>query len=277
MVGNLYRYMLVFLLGLIPAPGHSVVWDSDREALIAYRLSEELQSGELVWLKSPGGQSVAAVFTSAGPYLRPTAVILLHGMGAHPDWPVIISPLRKHLAKEHWSSLSIQLPVLANDQPVADYGRTLKESSRRIRMGVEYLIKRNYRDIVLIGYGFGAMSALEYIVNRDRQHIAAFAGISMLARKFLEPRVDMLAYLERAELPILDIYGSDDMNFVVKTADDRRLYASKTTTKYITQRMVEGADHYYTGHEQTVFGLITKWLGALQQDPEEENLPQQEK
>ena len=277
MTGYSFKYILVFVLCFFPAPGEADVWDRDRETLIAYRLSEDLQSGELVWLKAPSGQSIAGVFTRAGPYSRPDAVILLHGMGAHPDWPVIISPLRKHLAGDHWTSLSIQLPVLASDQPVAEYGRTLKESTRRIRMGVEYLLEKNYRHIVLIGYGFGAMSALEYIVNHDSQDVVAFIGISMLARKFLEPRVDMLAYLEKVRLPILDIYGSDDMNFVVETADDRRLYAGKTSTHYITQRMIEGADHYYTGHEQTVFELISRWLGALQQDSDEENLPDQEK
>lgn len=264
MTGTFEKVILVFVLGFIPLQVHAVLWDRDREAMIAYQLSQELQSGELVWLDKPAGDSVAAVFTGAGPYTRSTGIILLHGMGAHPDWPVIISPLRKHLAEMHWSSLSIQLPILSSNRSVADYGRTLKESSRRIRMGIEFLFARNYRQVVLVGYGFGAMSALEYIVNNNNPVVTAFIGISMLARKFLEPRVDMLAYLEKAALPILDIYGSDDMNFVLNTVDDRRLYASKVSTKYITQRMIEGADHYYSGYEQSVFRQITNWLEGLQ-------------
>jgi hypothetical protein len=40
-------------------------------------------------------------------------------MGAHPDWPEVIQPLHSGLPESGWTTLSVQMPILANDARAA--------------------------------------------------------------------------------------------------------------------------------------------------------------
>ena len=122
---------------------------------------------------------------------------------------------------------------------------------------------QGYDTLVLAGYGFGATIAAFFLTNGHTRDIDAFVGISMLARKFLAPQVNLLDYLEKLSLPVLDIYGSNDLPVIIRTADDRRLFAQKNGADRFSQIMIEGADHYYTGHVQTLFNDIISWLQSL--------------
>ena len=42
-------------------------------------------------------------------------MIVIHGIGIHPNWETIVKPLRVQLAAKGWNTLSLQMPVLAND------------------------------------------------------------------------------------------------------------------------------------------------------------------
>jgi len=106
------------------------IWDDAKEQSVADKLSRELQAGEVIWLSVSGDREFPSVFTrAAGEYA--IAIILIHGMGGHPDWPDVISPLRNSFAENGWTTLSIQMPVLPPEIPLSDYGKTVAESQKR--------------------------------------------------------------------------------------------------------------------------------------------------
>lgn len=256
------RRSLIGITGLLlfAAAAYAAVWDSDHEKLIAEKLSGEIEQGAVVWLKPVFGNAFPAIFNSAGPYARSTAIILLHGMGGHPDWPVVVSPLRQFLQVHHWTTLSIQLPVLKAGRPPADYGKTLRESERRIDSAIEFLGNRQYEQVVLVGYGFGAATAVHAMVKNDKTAVSGVAGISMLARKFLDPDINLPPLLEQIAVPVLDIYAEDDKTVVVDTASDRRLAIRNNGSDRFTQVMLTDTDHYYTGQEHALLEQILAWL-----------------
>lgn len=259
---------MILALGLVPSLLNAALWDQDRERAVAERLAGDLESGKIIWLSSKNHQEFPAIFTPPDtnwhPNAKQKAIILLHGMGGHPDWPVVISPLRKYFNQAGWTSLSIQLPVLSAETALSEYGNTVKEAARRIKNGIEYLREQGYETIVLTGYGFGAATAAWYLANEGGENVCAFAGISMHARKFLNPQLDLLSSLGNLHIPILDIYGTKDQKVVTDTADDRRLAVRKNGNSDYTQISLDDVDQYYTHQDQELFESIKQWLDSLE-------------
>ena len=257
------QWLLLLGLCFMISTAGAAVWDMDKEGAIADKLLTQLNYGELVWLQTDNSSKFPGIYTPPVYSNKHRAVILLHGMSAHMDWPVVISPLRGFFRDTIWTSLSIQLPVIADGKSPADYSKTLDEASRRINSAIRYLQDHGYDTVVLIGYGFGATTAAFFLAGSQTHDIHAFIGISMLARKYLAPHVNLLEYMGDLYCPTLDIYGSNDLPVVVRTADDRRLSTRKNGTYRFSQIIIEGADHYYTGQEQTLFNSIITWLDDL--------------
>jgi pimeloyl-ACP methyl ester carboxylesterase len=250
----------------------AVTWDDAKERSVADKLSSELEYGEVIWLSVANGREFPGIFTRAVPeHDGSIAIVLIHGMGGHPDWPEVISPLRLSLADNGWTTLSIQMPVLPPVLPLADYGKTLDESQKRITSAIQYLGDYGYERLVLIGYGFGASTAAHFLASSNAHEIHAFASISMLARKYLEPAMNLYGYLEKLTLPVLDVYGSEDLKTITSTADQRRLAARRNgNNNDYRQVVIWDADHYFTGHDQKLFMQIDLWLEELLQGKKEQ-------
>ena len=257
------RVLPFCLLSLLLAGGvHAVrAGEQDYEQRLVTHLVQNPVAGETVWLKAGGGEFLALLMeASVGDGKK--AVIILHSMGTHADWPEIISPLRTALPGRGWTTLSLQLPVLPPGTPLAEYGETLAAAAARIRAGVSYLQDRGHPEIVIIGYSFGAAAALTYL-DKNPAPVRAFIGISMQPRPFLNPSFDLLGHLAQLELPVLDIYGSHDYAEVTGTADGRRLAGKKNGNLLYEQFVINGADHYYTEREAELINTVASWLGKL--------------
>ena len=222
------------------------------------RLTELLPDSEFVWLQAEG-TSFAGLYRQSD-RSSGRVVILLHGMGAHADWPGIISSLRTQLPERGWSTLSVQLPVLPPQQSLADYGTVLNPAGLRIRSALNYLRREGYENIILVGYGFGASLAVNYLAG-DSNGIRAFAGISMQEFPFLDPPLRLMDRLAGIKVPALDIYGSEDYPGVLRSVDDRRLAANRAGNNHYRQQVIE-TDHYFTGHQGQLVGRIIEWLDA---------------
>ena len=229
------------------------------EEQIAARLTETLPMGQLQQIPL-GDTTFIALYDEPIDQQPQGAVILLHGMGGHPDWPEVISPLRNALPQHGWATLSIQLPVLGPADPIADYGQTIEQARARIDAALQYLRERRYLNIVMIGYGFGAAQAADYLAENRSSRVKALIGISMQARPFLSPRQDLMESLGQIQIPLLDIYGSRDFYEVTERADERRSAARKGGNRNYAERVIEGADHYYTGLEPILIRQIRGWL-----------------
>lgn len=253
------RLAALSLLPLLSLTCQAGAMDREWEQQIAERLLEQAEVSETVWLQA-GGEEFLGLFNRQSSDNASGAVIILHGMGAHADWPRLISPLRLNLPGQGWSTLSIQLPLVAIEHPIEDYGKTLSAAKDRLEAAVRFLQTRKYLNIVVIGHSFGAATVLSYLSDSQRPRILALAAIGLQEYPFLKPAINVLDLIEAARLPILDIYGGRDYLRVRNHAPDRRLAAKKAGNKNYKQVEVPGANHYFYKMEDVLAKQIRGWL-----------------
>ncbi len=182
---------------------------------------------------------------------KENAIVILHGVGAHPDWPQVVNPLRVQLAEAGWTTLSIQLPVLNNEAAPEAYDAIIGEASPRIAAALEFLQNQGAKGSYIIAHSMGSRMASDFLANTDNA-AKGFVGIGM--------NVGTVEYFDQYALPVLDIYGSDDLPGVLDSAADRASRASGNP-RY-TQVMVDGADHFFNGAEDALLARVTAWLDA---------------
>ena len=159
---------IIVLFGLLFSTFVSQAGTLDRnwEKQVAEKLKSTAEATEIENLDS-NGRAFLGLYTELSGDVASGAVIVLHGMGGHADWPKTISPLRLALPQQGWSTLSIQLPLLAIETPIENYGKTLDDASARIDAAVRFLRKRKFHNIVIVGHSFGAASALHYLSRQQ--------------------------------------------------------------------------------------------------------------
>ena len=221
-------------------------------------LAQRIDQGVVIWF-ADGGDKFPGIYNQHLPEKATGAALILHGMGGHPDWPEVITPLRLNLPAHGWATLSIQLPVLDPGKALSGYGETMSYASNRIRAAVRYLREKNFLYIAIIGHSFGATTGAYYLAQANTG-IQAFVGIGMQDYDFLNPRVDLNACLGRIDIPVLDLYGNRDYGEVLLLAEERRLQANKSNRRQYQQLVIEGADHYFTGLEDVMVRRIQGWL-----------------
>ena len=134
-------YKLFFTLFLALLLSNTAVFASDleKEKRWAEQISDSLFDGEAIELND-GTNDFLAIDTHAEEP-KDVAVIVIHGIGIHPNWETVIKPLRVQLAAKGWNTLSLQMPILANDATNKDYEPLMKEVPARIDAGIRYLSK----------------------------------------------------------------------------------------------------------------------------------------
>jgi pimeloyl-ACP methyl ester carboxylesterase len=239
--------------------------ESYEDSQITQLVQSHVQEG-VVWL-GPGSKAFLSLFLESQEPEGVRAAIILHSMGMHADWPELIAPVRRQLPELGWATLSVQLPLLDPQSGHAEYGSTFNQANDRIRVAIRYLQDRAYTEIVIIGYGFGATSAVNYLTGHISM-IKALVGISMQPHPFLKPKYDLLQELSNINIPILDIYGSKDFSGVLKSADDRRLAANKAGNGLYNQLVIQGANHYFTMKEKQLAEQLVVWMNSTVVDGE---------
>jgi len=258
---------LASLLGFSVA-GATLASDINKEQRWAEQLQDQLVVGEPLQLTT-GQQNFFALYTPAVGKLQRGGVILLHGLGAHPDWPDVISPLRKDLPETGWTTLSIQLPIRPNEADFTDYPPLFPEANARISAAVRYLQKQEVRNIALVGHSLGAAMGAYFLAQKapDSEAVRAFVGIGMgYAPGTVAHTPDALA---KITLPILDIYGTQDLRDVLGSTKARA--ASQVNNADYRQLTIAGADHFFRGLDATLVKRISSWLRLKAPGAEAEN------
>ena len=232
--------------------------DTDKEQRWADQIVDALIEGEPHWLQADG-QRFLAIYTPAATANPIGTAILLHGMGAHPDWPQVINPLRMQLPEEGWATLSLQMPILPNEAKDTDYIPLFKEVPGRIKAGIDFLQQQGGSPIVLIGHSLGATMGTYFLANMGDPKLKAFTGIGMSGD--LPDRVlDNVISLRKIQLPVLDIYGSHSDNSIVNSAQRRADALARAGNSKSRQIKIKGSGHFYRGYEPQLLETITTWL-----------------
>src|SRR3970282_918484 len=116
--------------------------------------------GDAVQVASPSGRAFLGLHTQGEP--GKPALLLVHGIGVHPDHGVI-GILRVALSDMGFTTLSIQMPVLGADAPGQDYSPALfPEAAQRIAAAAQWLAGKGERKVVLASHSLGSWMSQYY-------------------------------------------------------------------------------------------------------------------
>jgi len=255
------RVFHILLLTLICSPS-APASDLAREQRIREQIEDAILVGEPMTLRT-GELGFLAIHTEAQTDETQGAVILLHGLGANPDWTEVIHPLRTRLPEHGWETLSLQMPVTAADAPRRDYLALIPEAATRIAFGVEFLKSRNIANIVVVGHSLGARMGIEWLAGEDvPKEITALVAVGLSADR-QQRDGGTLAAIKKLQLPVLDIYGSRDLDTVLVSARARAAAARTAENPGYRQLEIEGADHFFRGLEDTLVMRVRAWLARV--------------
>jgi predicted esterase len=230
--------------------------DLAKEKRWADQIVDAILDGEAVWLND-GTSDFLGIYTEAEED-KSRGVIVMHGTGIHPDWQQVVKPLRVSLIEYNWNTLSIQMPILPNEAEYEEYAPLYDEVAPRINAAIKYLKDNGSNEIVLIGHSQGAAMAAYYL-STSKQDVNGFVAIGMAALAE-DKRMNGILSLEKIKVPVLDLYGDDDLEAVMVTVDDRAAAASKAGNTNYTQIEIEGANHFFDGKEDELAETVADWL-----------------
>ncbi len=234
----------------------AIASDKAKEQRWANQIVDQLIEGEPAWLEA-GEDRFLAILTEAEGEPRGT-VILMHGIGVHPNWPQVIYPLRTELPRLGWTTLSLQMPVLPNEAGSEEYIPLFAEVGPRIDAALAYLADRDLLPAALVAHSLGAGMAGYYLRGaRPGGAVNAFVGIGIGGRTDAGVN-DAATSLAQIELPVLDLYGESDLDDVLAGVD-RRFAAGSQNPRY-EQRIARGANHFFDCHEAELVTTVDAWL-----------------
>ena len=241
-------------------PGNAPASDLAREQRLAEQTVEAILDGEPVMLKTDG-HAFLGIYTEAVTEPAQDAAIILHGRGMHPDWAQVAGPLRIGLPEQGWSTLSLQMPVLGKEASYYDYAAVFPEATPRINAGISYLQEQGIQRIVLIAHSCGVHMSMAWLEQQGSHDIAAYIGIGMGATDYQQPMRKPFPF-EKIQVPLLNIYGSEDYPAVLRQADALEPVLADINPAS-AQIRVAGADHYFDGYNEELVAAITGWLATL--------------
>ena len=246
------RFLLITLFML---SFNSHASDLAKEKRWADQVVDGIIDGDAVWLND-GKNEFLGIYTEAAED-KGRAVIVMHGTGIHPDWQQVVQPLRVGLTDNNWNTLSIQMPILPNEAEYIEYAPLYVEVAPRIKAAVKYLKDNGSSNIVLIGHSQGASMAAYALANSDID-VNGFVAIGMGSYAD-DPRMIPVNSIEKIKLPVLDLYGNEDLKEVLETTQARAAAAKKAGNTQYKQLEITG-NHFFDGEEDNLVETVAAWL-----------------
>ena len=130
------KTFLVALATLMLGGCAGIAPDHAREQRWADEVVPGLVVGDAVRIETAAGRRFLGILAES-PKAR-GAILLVHGSGVHPDFAVI-GQLRTLLNDAGFTTLSIQMPVLAADAAAEDYPAVFAEAGGRLAAAIDFL------------------------------------------------------------------------------------------------------------------------------------------
>lgn len=250
-------------LALTAAAFAASLSDTAKEQRWSEQIVDQLIDGEDVWLEARKHRFLA-IYTPAEELPPRGTVVLIHGTGAHPDWPQVIQPLRSGLAENGWQSLSLQMPLPPADAGQDLQGQLIQEGADRISAALDWLAAQGAGKVTLISHSRGGADLLFYAADRQDERLQSLVVIGVNGKfKNVPDSMGTLQSLSKIKLPVLDVYGDSDLQGVLDTAAARSKAVATDGSGY-HQTRVDGADHFFEGRDAELLALVIDWLEAVQ-------------
>ena len=220
--------------------------DYAREQRWADEITPAILVGDPVTLASPSGRKFLGIY--APNQKAQAGVIVVHGLGVHPDWG-LINPLRSQLAEQGYATLSVQMPVLAADARGDQYPPLFPEAAERLTVAVAWTRGKGHRKIAIVSHSLGARMTNYFLNQSSAPAIDAWVSIG-ISGDYTDPAT--------FKAPILDLYGEKDLPAVLAGVTQRR--AAIERLRGSGQVNVAGADHFFRGHETELVRAVKLFL-----------------
>ena len=221
--------------------------DYAREQRWADEVAPTVVVGDPIYLEQKNKHKFLGLYAEA-PKAR-MAVVVAHGMGIHPDWG-LIGTLRRNLVDAGYTTLSIQMPVLADEQRGDAYLPTFPEAAERLQLAVAYLKAKGYKRIALVSHSMGSRMSHAYML-KNPAGVHAWVSMGM-------PVIDSYAGIK---VPVLDLYGAKDMEVVLAGGAKRR--DSLKGHAGSKQMVVPDANHFFGEHEAAMVKAVKEYLDGV--------------
>jgi pimeloyl-ACP methyl ester carboxylesterase len=252
--------MLVRIIAIFVALGFAtplLASDLEKEQRWREQVADSIMDGEEVDVVVDG-RDVFGIYTEAE-VDSDKGMIVVHGTGIHPNWDQVVQPVRVGMAEKGWHTLSIQMPVLANDAEYQDYVPLYPQVPARLKAAEAFLLDKGVSTIVIVAHSQGATMSSYYLARNDSE-VKALVAIGMGAAQ-KDSEVNSAESLKRINIPVLDLYGSDDLAAVLETADKRKA-ASAHNAAY-GQQVIEGANHFFDDYNDELIESVARWLEQI--------------
>jgi dienelactone hydrolase len=226
---------------------------------------------------SVAGQAIDATYLEETFGERHGAIVFFHDQGEQFESPGVITPLRHQLAEYGWSTLTLSLDLpfepkvmlstslnsemTAGEQEIEEKApeQTANvlppvSNSERIEAAWAFLKAKDIDRVVFLGHGKGGDVALEILASKT----FSVAGLILVGVTELDSNETFSAL----EMPILEVYGSQDLDGVKKAIKHRRALMKRDLETDHTIRKVIGANHVYYGLEPMLLMTVRSWLNA---------------
>ena len=256
--GLIFGIALLVAAVALAGPVHATNSDVAKEKRWAEQVIDGLLDGDEIWLDDGAGHEFLGILTE-GDTGSGRAVILVHGIGVHPNWPDVIYPLREALLENEITSLSIQMPILPNEAEDSEYSKLYPEVPGRLQSAVDLLKDSGYAKIDIVAHSLGARMATYYLSQEstDGVNSAVLIGMGNSSSGSWPESIDALA---RLRVPVLDLYGGKDLDTVLNTVQDRANSGKKNESGIYRQTRVADANHFFQGHEDELKSIVIDWL-----------------
>jgi pimeloyl-ACP methyl ester carboxylesterase len=219
--------------------------DYIREKKWAAEITPGMVAGDPVYLEGRAGHQFLTIYTEA-PNAQ-AGLVIVHGIGVHPDWG-LISTLRSALADHGYTTLSVQMPVLAGEARPEEYPPTFGEAGERLKAAVEFLHAKGYKKIAIVSHSMGSRMTHAYLTRDPSVAVNAWVCIGLGGE-------DDFRHLT---LPVLDLYGENDLPAVLQGAQRRA--ASIKDLQRSQQVMAPQADHFFTNQQADLVRYVRDFL-----------------
>jgi len=239
------RILAIFLLMLV-AQSTFAVADYAREKKWADEIIPGIVVGDPVYLELTRGHKFLTLFAEAKD--AKVGVVVVHGIGIHPDWNMV-GTLRTQLVEHGYTTLSIQMPVLANDAKAEEYQALFPEAAERIGVAVDFLQAKGYKKIAIVSHSMGSAMSKMYVVN-NQSRLIAWASLGIQGHTY-----------SGIHIPVLDMYGEYDLPPVLVMAKKRAVSLQENPKS--RQVQVPKSDHFYNNHETEMVQDVKNFLDSV--------------
>ena len=219
--------------------------DYAREKKWADEITPGIVVGDVQYLEAKGHKFLALYTEAANARV---GLVIVHGMGVHPEHG-LISVLRGNLADQGYTTLSIQMPILAVEAREKAYLPLYPEATERIKSAVRYLQGKGYQKVAIVSHSLGSGMSRLY-VEKHQDQLAGWVSLGIGGKTYTG-----------ITIPVLDVYGENDHPSAVanakKRADSLKGNAGGKQVK------VPNADHFYNHHEAVVVKAVKDFLDTL--------------